>query len=123
MDELFFGSTRGQQISFGFLLEVPEELARQAGIDYPIAITRSAWAEYINVPEKEYFEGPETWWHDEKWWLVHLLWRVKVEGSEVPFTVRVRNSDGGLREVALVRVFEVGDGGEPVATVMLPDEV
>jgi hypothetical protein len=42
--------TREQAIEDGVLMDV-SEAAREAGFRIPVALTRAAWAEYVEVPE------------------------------------------------------------------------
>ncbi len=120
--DLIYRYTRAQAIEDGVLIDV-SAVAREAGIRYPVALTSDAWARCVAVP-------PGVECQDEAgrlWDVLHLL-RLAVArgggGAEVRFGVEVRN-DNRERTPPLVRLKAVcgpGDRGEPVLTVMLPDE-
>jgi hypothetical protein len=107
----------------GVLVDV-SAAAREAGFKYPVALTVAAWAKCVAVP-------PGVVCQDEagRLWDVLTMLRWAVRGSkdgtaEVRFGVHVRN-DNRDRTPPLVRLKAVcgpGDDGEPVVTVMLPDE-
>jgi hypothetical protein len=96
--------------------------AREAGIRYPVALTRAVWERCVTVP-------PGVVRQDEagRLWDVLFLLRCaigKSNGREVRFGVHVRN-DNRERTPPLVRLKALcgpGDQGEPVVTVMLPEE-
>ena len=115
--------TRAQAIEDGVLIGV-SATAREAGIRYPVATTAAVWGRCVTVP-------PGVVCQDEagRLWDVVWLLRCAVRGSsagarEVCFGVHVRN-DNRDRTPPLVRLKAVcgpGDQGEPVITVMMPDE-
>ena len=98
--------------------------AREAGFKFPVALTAATWAQCVAAP-------PGVVCQDEagRLWDVLTMLRWAVRGSkdgaaEVRFGVHVRN-DNRDRTPPLVRLKAVcgpGDDGEPVVTVMLPDE-
>jgi hypothetical protein len=120
--DLIHSYSRAQAIEDGVLIDV-SETAREAGIRYPVALTRAAWARCVAVP-------PGVACQDEAgrlWDVVYLL-RCAIGrcggGPEVRFAVHVRN-DNRERTPPLVQLRAVcgpGDDGEPVVTVMLPGE-
>src|SRR5262249_7885724 len=98
-------------------------VAREAGIRYPVALTRAVWDRCVTVP-------PGVICQDEAGRLWDVLWmlacanRRQEGGRVVPFALHVRN-DNCERTPPLVRLKAVcgpGAAGEPVLTVMLPDE-
>ena len=106
----------------GVLIDV-STVAREAGLRYPVALTCAAWARCVAVP-------PGVECQDEAGRLWDVLWLLACAirggnaGPEVRFAVHVRN-DNRDRTPPLVRLKAVcvpGDDGEPVVTVMLPDE-
>jgi hypothetical protein len=115
--------TRAQAISDGVLVDVTTT-AKEAGIGYPVALTRAVWERCVRVP-------PGVAGQDEAGRLRDLVWllRCAIGGSdagtrEVRFGVHVRN-DNRKRTPPLVRLKAVcgpGDQGEPVITVLLPNE-
>lgn len=105
----------------GVLVDVTAA-AREAGFRVPVALTAAVWAECVAVP-------PGVAWQDEKGRLWDVLWLLrcavgKGSASAVRFGVHVRNDDreGTPPLVRLKAVCGPGDEGEPVVTVMMPDE-
>jgi len=45
--------TRSQAIADGVLVEVPDDLAREAGLRAPVALTRAAWDECVRWTEED----------------------------------------------------------------------
>ena len=115
--------TRANALRDGVLIDVTPT-ALEAGIRYPVALTAAAWAECVAVP-------PGVECQDEAGRLWDVLWLLRraIRGSkdgagELRFGVHVRNDnrEGTPPLVRLKAVCGPGDGGEPVVTVMLPDE-
>jgi len=115
--------TRAQAIADGVLVDV-SETAREAGIKFPVALTRTVWTKYVEVPEGVVAQ-------DESGRLWDVLWMLRCQvrrsqGDTVHFQLYVRNHN---RErltrqdlVTLKAVCGPGDDAEPVITIMLPDE-
>jgi hypothetical protein len=98
-------------------------VAREAGIPYPVALTAAVWAKSVAAP-------PGVLGQDEAGGVWDLVWMLRGAvarrpgGSVVHFALHVRN-DNRERTPPLVRLKAEcgpGDDGEPVLTVMLPDE-
>jgi hypothetical protein len=122
-DDIIFRYTRADAIRDGALIDV-SAVAREAGFKYPVALTAAAWAECVADP-------PGVECQDEAGRLWDLLWllRCAILGSrdgarEVRFAVHVRNDnrEGTPPLVRLKALYGPGDQGEPVITVMMPDE-
>jgi hypothetical protein len=113
--------SRADALADGSLVAADPQLAREAGIKVPVALTRGAWARCVTVPAS-------VPWQDETGRLWDVLWmaslairRAPAAARAVAFRVCVDN--GAARpEVALVATIGPGDAGEPVLTVMLPGE-
>lgn len=112
--------SRAQAIEDGMLIDVTEK-AREAGITIPTAVTAAVWERCVAVPEKA--EG-----QDEigRLWDVLTVLRFTIlrsrGGSQVNFTVAVRNDARRPRPVPLKAICGPGDSGEPVITIMMPEE-
>ncbi len=120
--DLIHRYTRADAIADGALIDV-SAVAREAGIRYPVALTRAAWERCVTVP-------PGVECQDEAGRLWDVLWLLRCAvgrsdgGPELRFGVHVRD-DNSERTPPLVRLKAVcgpGDQAEPVVTVMLPDE-
>ena len=121
--EVIYTYTRAQALEDGVLVDV-SETAREAGIEFPVALTRAVWVNYVEVPEGVVAQ-------DESGRLWDILWMLRCQirrsqGDALRFQLYVRNHN---RErltrkdlVTLKAVCGPGDDAEPVITVMLPDE-
>jgi hypothetical protein len=120
--DLIYRYTRAQAIEDGVLIDV-STVAREAGITYPVALTSAAWGRCVAVPP-----GVECQDEAGRLWDVLFLLALAIHrsdgGPEVRFGVHVRDSnrEGTPPLVRLKAVWGPGDQGEPVVTVMLPDE-
>jgi hypothetical protein len=121
--EVICAYTRAQAIEDGVLVDV-SETAREAGIKFPVALTRAVWANYVEVPEGVVAQ-------DENGRLWDILWMLRCQirrsqGDTLHFQLYVRNHNRErlpLQDlVTLKAVCGPGDSGEPVVTIMLPDE-
>lgn len=117
--------TRQQAIDDGHLIDV-SGMAREAGITFPVAITRTAWADCVEWGEADskrqchQDEGGRLW--DVLWMLSRAARR---GGSEIRYQLyRVPRGGRGIRPrlTALKAICGPGDQGEPVITIMLPEE-
>lgn len=120
--EVIHSYSRAQAIDDGVLVDV-STVAREAGFRVPVAITRTAWIAYVEVPtEKLKGEG-----QSEEGRLWDVLWMASLEArrdknrDHCLFSLRVRLKEG-LRRVQLQLHIGPGDNAEPVATIMLPEE-
>ena len=120
--DLIHRYTRAQAIEDGVLIDV-SAVAREAGITYPVALTRAAWERCVTVP-------PGVECQDEAGRLWDVLWLLRCTigrsegGPEVRFGVHVRddNREGTSPLVRMKALCGPGDDGEPVITLMLADE-
>jgi hypothetical protein len=120
--DLIYRYTRAQAIEDGVLIDV-STVAREAGITYPVALTSAAWGRCVTVPP-----GVECQDEAGRLWDVLFLLRLAIGrsdgGPEVCFGAHVRDDyrEGTPPLVRLKAVCGPGDAGEPVITVMLPEE-
>ena len=118
--EIIHAYTRAQAIVDGILVDT-SELAKEAGLKYPVALTRAVFEAYVKVPE-----GVEA--QDETgrlWDILNLLrWAAaKSKGeSKILFRLYVRNDNRKAKLVTLKSVCGPGDDASPCITVMLPNE-
>src|SRR5262245_602679 len=107
----------------GVLTDV-SDTAREAGIRFPVALTCAAWERCVAVPPGVLYqdEAGRLW---DVVWLLACAIRRGGSSAEVRFAVHVRNDNREDRPPPLTCLKAVcgpGDDGEPVVTVMLPDE-
>ena len=114
--------TRADALRDGVLIDV-SAVAREAGIRYPVALTAAAWAKCVAVPPGVLCQDEAGRLWDVAWMLACAV-RRGGSGSEVRFGVHVRadNRDRTPPVVRLKALCGPGDHGEPVVTVMMPDE-
>jgi hypothetical protein len=120
--DLIHRYTRAEALADGVLVDV-STVAREAGIKYPTALTRAVWERYVKVP-------PGVTCQDESGRLWDIVWmlasavRGGAGGPVVRFALRVRQ-DNLERTPPLVQLKAIcgpGDHGEPVVTILLPEE-
>ena len=121
--EVISSYTRAQALEDGFLVDV-SEVSREAGIKFPVALTRAVWVEYVEVPEGVTCQ-------DERGRLWDILWMLRCQirrsqGDTLHFQLYLRNHNRERltrRDLVTLRaVCGPGDNGEPVVTIMLQDE-
>lgn len=119
--------TRAQAIEDGVLIDV-SNTAREAGFRWPVALTSAAWADAVEWSETD---SERQAYQDESgrlWdvlWMAYLAARRKSGESETLFQLyRVPRGGRGVRPrlTTLKMISGPGDNGEPVITIMQPDE-
>ena len=117
--------SRAQAIADGMLVDV-SETAREAGFVFPVAMTRAAWSDCVEWSEAD---NLRLTYQDEAGRLWDVLWMAsraaRRGGEEIRFQLyRVARGGRGTRPrlVTLKGLCGPGDEGEPVITIMLPDE-
>lgn len=117
--------TRQQAIADGTLVDV-SETALEAGFRFPVALTRAAWVDCVEWTDQD--SNRQTY-QDEAGRLWDVLWMAsraaRRGGSETLFQLyRVPRGGRGIkpRLTTLKMLCGPGDQGEPVITILLPDE-
>jgi len=100
------------------------ETAREAGLKFPVYLTRAVWENYVRVPD-----GVRC--QDENGRLWDIVWMLRcaacrTNGSQMLFGLHVQN-DNRYRTPPLVNLKAVCgprdiDDQQPAIIVMLPDE-
>ncbi len=114
--------SRAQAIEDGVLVDV-SAVAKEAGIKFPVAVTRTLWDGYIE-PSKH---DKQKWGQDLQGRLWDTVWMLKCaidrsdDGSTILYSLRYR-LNGQLSRVMLKAVCGPGDDGNPVITIMKPEE-
>lgn len=119
--------TRAQALEDGVLVDVTDT-AREAGFRLPVAITADAWNKAVawteadsarQVPQDE---AGRLW---DVLWMACMAARRAKGGFRVPFQLHVVPRGGAATRPRLMTLhvhIGPGDEGEPVITVMNPDE-
>jgi hypothetical protein len=118
--KLIHSYSRAEAIEDGVLVDV-SATAREAGIKFPVALTRSVWDAYVTVPEniEAQDEAGRLW--DILFLLSFNIRRAKGATSTIHYSLRVRTGKGP-RRVRLKAICGPGDKAEPTITVLLPEE-
>ena len=120
---IVYSYTRAQALADGVQVEVTKT-AQEAGIRFPVFITRTAFDAYVTVP-------PDVTGQDEAGRLWDIVWmlRFAVQRSRpgcdrLPFALYVRNDNRAARLVKLIAMCGPldMDAPEPAITIMMPDE-
>ena len=113
--------TRKQAVEDGEQVDV-SEVAREAGIRFPVYLTRTVWGRYVEVP-------PKVQGQDEQGRLWDILtmfaWQARRAASDlILFRLYVRNDNRRPRLVTLKATCGAKDidDPQPAITIMLPDE-
>ncbi|SHF26164.1 DUF6573 family protein [Desulforamulus putei] len=119
--EVIYTYTRQQAIEDGVLIDV-SQTAMEVGFRYPVAVTQAVWTELITPDEADRTQGQsETGRLWDVLWMCYLAARRSRAQSQIMFSVEAVR--GNHREtVKLKALCHPGDRGEPVVTIMLPDE-
>ena len=123
MQNVIYAYTRKQALEDGIQVDV-SSAAKEAGIRFPVFLTRSVYDAYVAVP-------PNVAGQDEAgrlWdiaWMLRYAMKCSREGcNRIPVSVYVRNDNRSPRLVKLVAVCDALDidDPQPAITLMMPDE-
>ncbi len=119
--DIVYTYSRAQAIADGVLVEV-SDMAREAGINFPVALTAGLWNGYI-VPAEE--SSLHCQCIKGRLWDTLWLFRCAAKGfsgDTLFFDVAYAVTGRRVSTVKLKAVCGPGDTAEPVITIMLPDE-
>lgn len=120
--------TRAQAIDDGVLIDVGD-MAQEAGFKLPVAMTVAAWADCVDWSEDDserqvhQDQSGRLW--DVLFMASHAIRTHTGQASRLPFTLYRVPRDGCARKSELAQLKVVigpGDRGEPVITILLPNE-
>ena len=120
---VIYSYTRAQALADGFQVEV-SKTAREAGITFPVFITRTVFDSFVAVPPgvTGQDEAGRLW--DIVWMLRFAIRRARPGVQRIPVALYVRNDNRAARLVKLVATcgpLDIDDA-QPAITVMMPDE-
>ena len=118
-----YAYTRAQAVADGFQVEVTKTAA-EAGIKFPVFLTRSVYDSLVTVPEgvTGQDEAGRLW--DLVWMLRFAIIRARPGCDRLPVALYVRNDNRRPRLVKLITTcgpLDIDDPA-PAITVMLPTE-
>lgn len=117
--DVLYAYSRKQALADGVLVDV-SEIAKEAGYRYPVAITCALWADINAIPESKQWQDVNG-----RLWDVLYMGHVAVRrsregGSELLY--RLIMHVGRTANYTVKQVYSPGDDGEPVITLMRPEE-
>ena len=121
--EVIFAYTRKQALADGVQVDVTTT-AKEAGIKFPVFLTRAVFDAYVAVPDgvSGQDEAGRLW--DVVWMTRFGILRARSGVDRIPVALYVRNDDRAARLVKLIA--QCGpldmDDPQPAITVMMPDE-
>src|SRR5512135_3708903 len=122
--DVIYTYTRSQAIADGFQIEVTKT-AEEAGIRFPVFITRGVYEQCVAVPPNVTGQDEAGRLWDVVWMLRFAIIRSQPGTSRLTVALYVRNSD--TKPARLVKLIATAgavdiDDPAPAITVMLPDE-
>jgi hypothetical protein len=120
---VIYAYTRADALRDGVLIDLTK-LAREAGFRVPLAVTEAVYKDYLDPSQALADEGQSL--QGRAWDLLHVLYlaaAVNPDRDTIYFKVLFVLTPGCPPEpVELKAICGPGDDGEPVLTVLLPDE-
>ncbi len=117
---LIYAYTRAQALEDGVLVDV-SDLAREAGFVWPVALTAAVWSIVEDIPRRYCaWQTVEGRTYDVLWMAYCAIRSAEHSSTELRYTLLLDH--GRRRYLTLKLVTGPGDHGEPVVTIMLPDE-
>jgi hypothetical protein len=121
--EVIHAYTRKQAVADGFQVEVTET-AQEAGITFPVFLTRTVFDAYVTVPPNVTGQDEAGRLWDVVWMLRFAIRKAQPGQARMPFALYVRNDNRRARLVKLIATcgaLDIDDA-QPAITVMMPDE-
>jgi len=120
---VIYAYTRAQAVADGVQVEVTQT-AQEAGIKYPLFLTRAVFDKYVAVPEgvTGQDEAGRLW--DVVWMTRFAILRSRPGCDRIPVAFYVRNDNRAARLVKLIATcgaLDIDDA-QPAITLMMPDE-
>ena len=121
--EIVYSYTRKQAVADGFQVEVTKT-AQEAGIRFPVFLTRAVFDAYLAVPKDVTGQDESGRLWDIVWMLRFAIRKALSGQARLPFALYVRNDNRRPKLVKLIATCGTldMDDPQPAITVMLPDE-
>ena len=121
--EVIYAYTRQQAIADGVQIDVTKT-AQEAGIKFPVFITRGVFETYVAVPEgvTGQDEAGRLW--DVIWMTRFAILRSHGHNDRLPVALYVRNDNRAAKLIKLIATCGAldMDDPQPAITILLPDE-
>ena len=120
---VIYSYTRSQAIADGLQVEV-SKVAAEAGIRFPVFLTRAVYDSFVTVPPgvTAQDEAGRLW--DIVWMLRFAIRKAQPNRTRLPVALYVRNDNRRARLIKLIATcgpLDIDDP-QPAITVMMPDE-
>ncbi|MCP4129153.1 MAG: hypothetical protein GY753_19170 [Gammaproteobacteria bacterium] len=126
--DVIYRYTRAQAIEDGVLVDAGS-MAQEAGFKWPVALTSAVWEDCVawtdDDSRKKPFQDQSGRLWDVLYMASHAIRTSKDSGDRMMFQLYRVPRDGHSTEEVLVTLKLIvgpGDTGEPVITILLPDE-
>ena len=121
--EVVYAYTRAQAVADGVQVEV-SKVAAEAGIRFPVFLTRTVYDAFVTVPEgvTAQDEAGRLW--DIVWMTRFAILRARPGVDRIPVALYVRNDNHRAKLVKLIATcgpLDIDDPA-PAITLMMPDE-
>jgi len=119
--DVVYSYTRKDTIEDGVLVDV-SSTAKEAGINFPVALTSTVWDLYVVPSDSLEDSGQST--AGRLWDLLWMFrnYALRSNSSLMHFNCLFLNSNRHLEEVRFKALCGPGDNHEPVITIMMPWE-
>lgn len=121
--EIIYAYTRKQALADGFQVDI-SSTAKEAGIRFPVFITRTVFDAYVTVPPNVSGQDEAGRLWDVVWMLRFAIRKATAGQDRLPFALYVRNNNHAAKLVKLIA--SCGpldmDDPQPAITIMMPDE-
>jgi hypothetical protein len=120
---VIYSYTRAQAVADGVQVEVTKT-AQEAGIRFPMFLTRAVYDAYVTVPPNVTGQDEAGRLWDVVWMTRFAITRSRGHTDRLPVALYIRNDDRAAKLIKLVATcgpLDIDDPS-PAITVMLPDE-
>lgn len=120
---VIYAYTRRQAVADGFQVEV-SKLATEAGIRFPVFLTRTVFDQFVTVPEGVAAQDETGRLWDILTMLRHAIRRSPAGADRLSFALYVRNDNRKAKLVKIIAVCGALDINDPspAITILLPGE-
>ena len=126
--DLIYSYTRAQAIEDGVLIDATE-MAKQAGFQWPVALTAAVWADCVVWSdadnERQAYQDQSGRLWDVLFMACYAIRTAKNGDQQLPFDLYCIPRNGCAtksQRLTLKLILGPGDDSEPVITIMLPEE-
>jgi len=121
--EVISAYSRAQAIEDGELVDV-SQVAAEAGFKFPVAMTRTVWGKYVEVPRGVHAQDEQGRLWDILNMARYEIHRNRETGTELRFQLHVRQDNRNRTPPLVTLKLHIGPGDdpEPVLTILLLEE-